>query len=53
MKLSTIAGVTGLVAIGYLAYRYINGNTTVVDAEFEEVKEPQLLPAPEAEKAAE
>ncbi|WDS62216.1 hypothetical protein [Pseudomonas phage D6] len=53
MKLSTVAGVAGLVALGYLAYRCINGESNVVDAEFEEVKEPALLPAPSAETTAE
>jgi uncharacterized membrane protein YebE (DUF533 family) len=47
MKLSTAAGIAGVVALGYLAYRCFSNDDVAVETPVDAApKEPLLLPAP-------
>jgi uncharacterized membrane protein YebE (DUF533 family) len=46
MKLSTAAGIAGLVALGAIAYRYLSNDESAEVPADAEPKEPLLLPAP-------
>lgn len=52
MKLSTVAAVAGVAALGYVAWRWMGGKEEAV-AEPAAPKDPLLLPAPTSDEPKE